>query len=238
MNGNKFTTGEILGKPVEVVMGRILAGWAQNLLNPGCLYSECGSRFLLLNQLVKSCNWVCTSVNSSSPRSTRVLGRPRPLNRSIDLNRLFQSDGLGAPGGASQQDEDKMPFRVTTGRQAKIGRLPHLQCAFELAPRCQCHLSTCWKGPQTSFVLHVECPQQSRTWLKLDVCTCISMCRRASKQSTLHANFPNFLATLPKRKHVIVLAVLYWIGKLIWCLTILKKYTQQNDALRLFRSLT
>ena len=30
MNGNKLATGQILKKPVEVVRGRILAGWAQN----------------------------------------------------------------------------------------------------------------------------------------------------------------------------------------------------------------
>ena len=29
INGNKFATGQILKKPVEVVKGRILAGWAQ-----------------------------------------------------------------------------------------------------------------------------------------------------------------------------------------------------------------
>ena len=29
MKGNKFATGQILEKPVEVVKGRILAGWAQ-----------------------------------------------------------------------------------------------------------------------------------------------------------------------------------------------------------------
>ena len=31
INGNKFATGKILEKPVEVVKGRILAGWAQKL---------------------------------------------------------------------------------------------------------------------------------------------------------------------------------------------------------------
>ena len=34
MNGNKFATGQILGKPVEVVKGRILAGWAQKPPEP------------------------------------------------------------------------------------------------------------------------------------------------------------------------------------------------------------
>ena len=38
MNGNKFATGQILRKPVEVVKGRILAGWAQKSPKP-CLYS-------------------------------------------------------------------------------------------------------------------------------------------------------------------------------------------------------
>jgi hypothetical protein len=34
MNGNKFATGQILGKPVEVVKGRILSGWAQKSPEP------------------------------------------------------------------------------------------------------------------------------------------------------------------------------------------------------------
>ena len=34
MNGNKFATGKILRKPVEVVKGRIWAGWAQKSPQP------------------------------------------------------------------------------------------------------------------------------------------------------------------------------------------------------------
>ena len=34
INGNKFANGEILEKPVEVVKGRILAGWAQKSPEP------------------------------------------------------------------------------------------------------------------------------------------------------------------------------------------------------------
>ena len=34
MNGNKFATGQILRKPVEIVKGRILAGWAQKSPEP------------------------------------------------------------------------------------------------------------------------------------------------------------------------------------------------------------
>ena len=41
MNGNKFATGEILEKPVEVVKGRILAGWAQKSPGPcSCLSAQ------------------------------------------------------------------------------------------------------------------------------------------------------------------------------------------------------
>ena len=34
MNGNRFATGQILEKPVEVVKGRILAGWPQKAPEP------------------------------------------------------------------------------------------------------------------------------------------------------------------------------------------------------------
>jgi hypothetical protein len=34
INGNKFATGQILKNPVEVVKGRILAGWAQKSPEP------------------------------------------------------------------------------------------------------------------------------------------------------------------------------------------------------------
>ena len=34
INGNKFATGQILKKPVKVVKGRILAGWAQKSPKP------------------------------------------------------------------------------------------------------------------------------------------------------------------------------------------------------------
>jgi hypothetical protein len=40
MNGNKFATGEILKKPVEVVKGQILAGWAQKSSEP-CYFIMC-----------------------------------------------------------------------------------------------------------------------------------------------------------------------------------------------------
>jgi hypothetical protein len=38
MNGNKFATGQILRKPVEVVKGRIIAGWAQKFPEPWVTY--------------------------------------------------------------------------------------------------------------------------------------------------------------------------------------------------------
>jgi hypothetical protein len=34
INGNEFATSQILKKPVEVVKGRILAGWAQKCPQP------------------------------------------------------------------------------------------------------------------------------------------------------------------------------------------------------------
>ena len=40
MNGNKFTTGQILRQPVEVVKGRILALWAQQPPEPWLIISQ------------------------------------------------------------------------------------------------------------------------------------------------------------------------------------------------------
>ena len=36
INDNKFATDQILKKPVEIMMGRILAGWAQKSPEPWC----------------------------------------------------------------------------------------------------------------------------------------------------------------------------------------------------------
>ena len=36
INGNKYATGQILKKPVEVVKGRISDGWAQKSPEPWC----------------------------------------------------------------------------------------------------------------------------------------------------------------------------------------------------------
>ena len=44
INDNKFATSQILKKPVEVVKGRILAGWAQKSPEP-CLWSFSFSLF-------------------------------------------------------------------------------------------------------------------------------------------------------------------------------------------------
>ena len=44
INGNKFATGQILEKPVEVVKGRILAGWAQKSPEP-CSEATTNTKF-------------------------------------------------------------------------------------------------------------------------------------------------------------------------------------------------
>ena len=53
MNGNKFTTGEILRKRVEVVKGQSLVGWAQKSLEPWIGNSPAVSNF---NQLFLKVN--------------------------------------------------------------------------------------------------------------------------------------------------------------------------------------
>ena len=40
IDGNKFATGQTLKKPIEVVKGRILAGWAQKSHTPSSRLNE------------------------------------------------------------------------------------------------------------------------------------------------------------------------------------------------------
>jgi hypothetical protein len=63
MNGNKFATGQILKNPVEVVKGRILAGWAQKSPEPcvNCVLPKIeviGSLILLFLKLLSTLNIV------------------------------------------------------------------------------------------------------------------------------------------------------------------------------------
>ena len=57
MNGNKFATGQILKKPVEVGKGQILAGWAQKSPEPcskPSIYSEIGISAQILFTILPS----------------------------------------------------------------------------------------------------------------------------------------------------------------------------------------
>ena len=40
INGNKFATGQVLKKPVEIVKGRSLAGWTQKSPKPWSMVYE------------------------------------------------------------------------------------------------------------------------------------------------------------------------------------------------------
>ena len=53
MNGNKFATGQILRKPVEVVKGRILAGWAQKSSEPCRTSSQAVTKVLTTTLIAK-----------------------------------------------------------------------------------------------------------------------------------------------------------------------------------------
>ena len=66
MNGNKFTTGQIMRKPVEVVKGRILLVELKSLSNHGCLYRHSphllvqatSERFLFKISLASESHWL------------------------------------------------------------------------------------------------------------------------------------------------------------------------------------
>ena len=56
INGNKFATGQILEKPVEVVKGQILAGWAPKFPEP-CLYdSEMNTKYSCVVKEIGQCS--------------------------------------------------------------------------------------------------------------------------------------------------------------------------------------
>jgi hypothetical protein len=57
---------------------------------------------------------------------------------------------------------------------------------------------------------------------------------RQNNHTSLKISKP-FLQHFTEKKNNLIFAVLYRIWYIIWCLTILKKYMQQNDALQLFR---
>ena len=56
INGNKFATGQILREPVEVVKGRIVAGWAQEFPEPYLQYVYWSTR----KPVKTSTDWSCT----------------------------------------------------------------------------------------------------------------------------------------------------------------------------------
>ena len=63
MNGNKFATSKILGKPVEVVKGWILAGWAHKSPEPKAWHKF--QQTMLESRTLDSCTtfgWLTTSL--------------------------------------------------------------------------------------------------------------------------------------------------------------------------------
>ena len=63
MNGNKFATGQILKKPVEVVKGWILAGWAQKSPKPCNEWVE-GQDFRTITHHSKRNLWNIPRINN------------------------------------------------------------------------------------------------------------------------------------------------------------------------------
>jgi hypothetical protein len=97
----KFATGEILRKPVEVVKGRILDGWAQKSPEPSEEDKVPGTKYRILtgpNSWQQVCNWwnlektggSCEGADFSwlTSRVSRTLGgRQRAVNKIQDVDR-------------------------------------------------------------------------------------------------------------------------------------------------------
>ena len=86
IHGNKFATGKILRKPVEVVKGRIIVGWAQKSPEPCCLL------FFLLGMLMLIIFWWWSLISVHKGEFTlgsrsNELGVQKPLN--MGLNELY-----------------------------------------------------------------------------------------------------------------------------------------------------
>ena len=98
MNGNKFATGEILEKPVEVVKGRILAGWARKSPEPctwvhswkgKCISQDSSSTseqpHLMQKQVAAAVLPVHTTLQTRTPpRQSRTLARGGPTYHGHD----------------------------------------------------------------------------------------------------------------------------------------------------------
>ena len=103
MNGNKFATGEILRKPVEVVKGRILAGWwAQKPPGP------------------------CTNPFPLNPKPLNSYSTIVPRWRGGGVVRREAAGRRAACGGTPAPLEVNSPIAPTTCRpQASVPPAPH-----------------------------------------------------------------------------------------------------------------
>jgi hypothetical protein len=106
MNGNKFTSGQILRKPVKVVKGRILAGWAQKSSEPCCGPQR--------GHALGSAGWLVWA-------PLRRLGRPdKPGIGWGDVLESGQGWKMSAPGGCQNMGGEPGRSRSRAGRQGRI----------------------------------------------------------------------------------------------------------------------